>query len=164
MATRDKRVGFFLAGPQNKRSGGPGCRGLSWHARLNPALYKYRRSWIGRPSGGTAAVFSTKPLYHTASSHSHGLSYRMRLDTLGAGIRAGQDGRGSTADVAGAGSAIAPLPWRWSNWPGPAPAEGAPQSLGAQLPVVARLPLPPVHLRPKAGAERSGGRRCSFRK
>lgn len=104
------------------------------------------------------------PRNPSTGSHSHGLSYRMRLDTLGAGVRAGQDGRGSTADVAGAGSAIAPLPWRWSNWPGPAPAEGAPQSLGAQLPVVARLPLPPVHLRPKAGAERSGGRRCSFRK
>lgn len=50
----------------------------------------------------------------------------MRLDTWGARVRAGQDGRGLMAGVPGAGSASAPPPWHWGIRPGPAPAEGAP--------------------------------------
>lgn len=60
--------------------------------------------------------------------------------------------RVQTAGFARAGSAPAPPLWRWGIWPMPAPAE-LPQSLSAQLPVLARRPLLPVHLRPKPGSD-----------
>lgn len=93
------------------------------------------------------------PRNPSTGSHSRGLGYRTRLDTLSASVRAGPDGRGPTAGVCGAGSAPTPPPRRWGIWPGPSPAERAPQSLGTQLPVRARLPLLPAHLGSKPGAD-----------